>query len=500
MASPNLLRSLASHNLLSRRGSSASLAMTSLPATTQDPENNPIESHEFEVVGREVSLASAHLQINVPSVISTSANRGRHSRQVLIVLSSLALTFTGCGLNFAFGVYQELYETLDGPFKDASAAQIDLIGTLAVSLMTIGAPFASAWTKTYSPRTVTLVGGVLMAVANIAASFGQKLWHFVLTQGLLLGCGTCLAYIPSVTVAPGWFDGRRGLAMGIILSGTGLGGVVWAPFLRYLNTTIGFRSTLRITGVMAFVMITVSASVLKWDPTTDVQRAQESHTRRRGWNLPRANWNIVRTRAFAAHAMAAALQAAAYITPVYFFSSYARTLGYSDAAGANFIALSNACNFGGKIVLGYLADRYGRLNALVLCTFVSAAVTFGFWLPSSLLINLAARRGLFIAYTCMWGITASSYVALFPTALAEQFGIQNFASINGLLYMIRGLGTLIGTPVGGALIKTHVTVMGTVMSYDKMVLLVGVLVMGAAVSVTWARFENAVQNGWKWRA
>jgi MFS family permease len=175
-------------------------------------------------------------------------------------------------------------------------------------------------------------------------------------------------------------------------------------------------------------------------------------------------------------------------------------LGYSDTAGANFIALSNACNFGGKIALGYLADRFGRLNALVLCTFVSGAVTLGLWLPSSLLVNIAARRGLFIAYVCMWGITASSYVALFPTALAEQFGIQNFASINGLLYMIRGLGTLIGTPIGGALIKTHMTVPGLVVSYEKMVLLVGVLAMGATVSVTWARVENASQNGWKWRA
>jgi len=38
------------------------------------------------------------------------------------------------------------------------------------------------------------------------------------------------------------------------------------------------------------------------------------------------------------------------------------------------------------------------------------------------------------------------------------------------------------------------------MSYEKMVLLVGVLVMGATVAVSWARFESAAQNGWKWRA
>ena len=100
------------------------------------------------------------------------------------------MTFTGCGLNFAFGVYQELDETLDGPFAGASPAEIDLIGTLSVSLMTMGAPFASSWTKQYGPRRVTLCGGVLFAVANVAASFGRELWHFVLAQGLLLGCAT----------------------------------------------------------------------------------------------------------------------------------------------------------------------------------------------------------------------------------------------------------------------------------------------------------------------
>ena len=73
--------------------------------------------------------------------------RGQDGRAVLIVISSFVLTLTACGLNFAFGVYQELYETLGGPFANASPAQIDLIGTLGVSLMTMGAPFASAWTK-----------------------------------------------------------------------------------------------------------------------------------------------------------------------------------------------------------------------------------------------------------------------------------------------------------------------------------------------------------------
>ena len=479
-----------------------------------------LSTHEpTEAVTSELNILDSHVHSLPPpppllpttvAVVTISADH----RAVMIVIASFLLTFTGCGLNFAFGVYQELYETPAGPFHDAAAAvspaAIDLIGTLAVSLMTIGAPFASAWTRIYSPRSVTLAGGVLFAAASILASFGTQLWHFTLTQGFLLGCGTCLSYIPAVTVAPGWFDRRRGLAMGVILSGTGVGGVVWAPLLRYLNAAIGFRNTMRATGALAFLLISLSSLVLKWDHTADLQRRQENATRaaqrHRRFAIPLVNWHIVRSRTFAAQATGAILQAAAYYTPIYFFSSYARTLGYSAAAGANFIALSNASSACGKVGLGFLADRYGRLNALVLCTVVSAICTIGLWLPSSVLQQDSNHhqhlsRALFLAFSAVYGVTAGAYVSLFPTALAEQFGVQNFASINGLLYMVRGIGTLVGTPVAGSLIHRHAAGASAhvASSFERTSLMVGCLLVGASVAVSWARIEAGARAHWPWK-
>src|SRR2546423_2364049 len=227
-------------------------------AATNGAELSMGEPTEVRPIDSSTANSHAHSAATLPTTVVAAISV--HRRAVMIVIASFLLTFTGCGLNFAFGVYQELYETPAGPFHgNVSPAKIDLIGTLAVSVMTIGAPFASAWTRIYSPRTVTLAGGILFAVANILASFGTMLWHFILMQGLLLGCGTCLSYIPAVTVAPGWYDQRRGLAMGIILSGTGVGGVVWAPLLRFLNAAIGFRNTMRATGVLAFILTSLSS-------------------------------------------------------------------------------------------------------------------------------------------------------------------------------------------------------------------------------------------------
>ncbi|KAI1628067.1 major facilitator superfamily domain-containing protein [Exophiala viscosa] len=430
-------------------------------------------------------------------------------QHVLIIIASTTLVFTVCGIGFAFGVYQDVYETLShdssSPFYGSSPAMIDLIGTLAISLMTIGAPYATAWTKRFPPQYVIWAGGVIFSLSLLMASFCQRMWQFELTQGLLCGIGTCLAYMPAVTVAPTWFTARRGLAMGIILSGTGIGGVVWAPLLHAIITRTGFRNSLRISGAVAFVLVTAAGSVMRWEPVA--QRRINAEARHPPgvvglFKVPLVDYRIARSRKFGAQALGAALQSAAYYTPVFFFASYARTLGYSSATASNFIALSNAANAIGKIVIGHAADRVGRLNALFLTTAFSAVAALGLWVPSSFSSTQADGRNLFIAFTVLYGIFASAYVSLFPTSLIELFGVQNFASVNGVLYMVRGLATMLGTPVAGALIRSSHHGGGPA-PYQSATIFVGVLLASATLAVLWVRLEATVgmlrDGGARWK-
>lgn len=378
------------------------------------------------------------------------------------------------------------------PFTGATPAQIDLIGTLSIALMTIGAPFATTWTKQYTPRNVIWASGIVYSGALILASFSQSLWQFILTQGCLLGIGTCFIYMPSVTVAPTWFSLHRGLAMGIILAGTGIGGVAWPLAFRYLIESVGFRNTLRITAGISFILVCGSGVFIRW-PVNQLTRIQaENAALGRSssfFRLPLVNWRVVRSRKFIAHALGAALQSAAYYTPVFFFASFARTLGYSQATSANFIAISNAANALGKIAIGYAADRMGRLNTLVLTTLISAISVLALWLPSCLSTTQSSGSNFFIAFTIFYGIFASAYVALFPTSLVELFGVQNFASVNGLLYMIRGFATLVGTPVAGALIRGYNQKSVGPRSYENTSIMVGVLMVVATLAVVWTRLE-----------
>ncbi|CAK7215301.1 hypothetical protein SCUCBS95973_002435 [Sporothrix curviconia] len=392
------------------------------------------------------------------------------------------------------------------PFTGASPAQIDLIGTISISLMTIGAPFVVAWAKRLTPFAVSFSGGIMFGLSLILASFGTRLWHFQLTQGLLMGLGTSSSYMVAVTVAPAWFKVHRGLAMGIILSGTGVGGLVWAPALKACIDGIGFRNTLRLTGGISVALIAPASCALSWEPRTRAQLEVERTARVSRMDgvlkVPLVDARIARTRKFAAQAVGAIFQAGAYYTPVFFFASFASTLGYSATAGANFIAISNACNAVGKIIIGFASDHVGRLNTLLLTTLISAVATFGFWLPSTVSQEESSSRSLFVTFTIFYGIFASAYVSLFPATLLELFGVQNFASVNGVLYMVRGMATLVGTPVGGLLIRRSAANIGP-QSFEGMSILVATLLSAATLAVLWVRIEAMVgadgKLQWLWK-
>lgn len=54
----------------------------------------------------------------------------------------------------------------------------------------------------------------------------HKLWQLYLTQALMYGIGSSMFYFPIMSTAPVYFDRHRGFAMGVILAGSGVGGVV----------------------------------------------------------------------------------------------------------------------------------------------------------------------------------------------------------------------------------------------------------------------------------
>jgi hypothetical protein len=94
-------------------------------------------------------------------------------------------------------------------------------------------------------------------------------------------------------------------------------------------------------------------------------------------------------------------------------------------------------------------------------------------------------------------ISGAGYNSLFPTSVMEVFGTQAYASVNGFLYFIRGIGAAWGSPVGGALVEDGAQTQAyiTVIWYDF------ALLIAASVCVMLVRGFDALDKGaWKLKA
>ncbi|KAL4898858.1 hypothetical protein BDW74DRAFT_171927 [Aspergillus multicolor] len=394
-----------------------------------------------------------------PDATNGYANRSH----VLIVIAGFMLNFTACGVVFAYGVFQAEYEKMsnqeNNPFTGVSSAEIALIGSLGAAIMKLVSPFVVAWCKCIGPRPVVSAGGLIFGLAHVLASFGTASWHFHLAQGVMLGIGSGLSYMPSMIVPPTWFSKRLGLALGIISAGTGIGGLVFAPVIEACIASMGFRNTLRLIGCVSAALIWASGAVFRWEPSAAAELREETSQKPVTSRLfhfrlpPRAT---VKQSKFIVQVLNGIFQSAAYNTPVFYISSYAQSLGYSESAGANFTSLSNACNAIGKIAIGFLADYTGRLNAFFGVTLFSMLGTLGLWVPSTLVASRdgPAAKGCFIAFTICYGLFASAYVGLFSPVLVELFGRSQQPRISSVMYTVQGAASLLGTPLAGLMVRS----------------------------------------------
>ncbi|CAG8197575.1 unnamed protein product [Penicillium olsonii] len=412
-----------------------------------------------------------------------------NKRKLLIILAAFMLNFSGCGLLFSFGLYQSLYEDMarkeDNPFTGASSAEISLIGSIAAAMMKLGAPYVVAWCKYFSPQRVVFVGGIVYGVASVLASFGKELWHFQ-TYTRVLGWHWHLSVLYAI----------YGNSTSLVWK------IPWSQHGDHLSWNWYWRSRCICTA-----LICASGSVLSWEPKMAANFHEDNL--KHSWvsgslKVPLPPRKIVCTRKFVAQSLNAIFQSAAYYTPIFYIAAYSKTLGYSDSDGSNFTALSNACNAIGKVGVGFVADKIGRLDSFFLTTLLSSVSTAGLWIPSTLLgaTNETSGKGLFIGSTVLYGLFASANIGLFSPALVELFGLEDMPRMTGIMYSLQGAAGFVGTPVAGVLVKSAGSLSSE--NYLYMAVFVGTLMVASTVTVLWARVEFMLeriegQKKWLWR-
>ncbi|KAF3898704.1 MFS domain-containing protein [Trichophyton interdigitale] len=376
----------------------------------------------------------------------------RRRQFVVLICSFLAVAMT-IGPNFSYGVFQEYYVTSTDSVLDPSEAKnraaVALVGTLGAGLTWSGSivinPLVSRVSGNANQKIAT-AGCCLMSASYALASLSQRvskskqphptpyllalystsnvlsllayqlfkfdwivmhpLWHLLLTQGLLYGMGSSMVYFPILSVAPEYFDRHRGAAMGFILSGASIGGLVLSPLVRTFLGVIGVRWTLRAMA-LANMVITLPVAI----------SAPPSRSMARRPTL--VNIRLAKKPAFILQSLAALLQASGNFVPMTFLPEFSTVVGYSVSFGATLLAVNNGINAVSRVLMGVTADKLGRQNTLVLGVAGSAASVWCLWLAAAVNGGKAA----WLTFVVVYGILAA-FNALFPTTITEIFGVH----------------------------------------------------------------------------
>ena len=184
------------------------------------------------------------------------------------VLSAWAIMFMFLGMVYTYGV---LYPALIDEFN-ASKGTTALAGTLCVGIMNSLGFVAAPTIDRLGFQGTLRIGAIVFSAALFLTSFATSIDHVVALYGGLGGVGGFCLFCPAFPVVNFWFDRRRALAVGLMVSGSGVGQMVVGPVLQALIDSSGWRHALRYLAGATLLVITVASFGIFLPPAAVAER------------------------------------------------------------------------------------------------------------------------------------------------------------------------------------------------------------------------------------
>ncbi|KYK57009.1 MFS monocarboxylate transporter [Drechmeria coniospora] len=384
-------------------------------------------------------IPESRQQFSLPPV-----DHGKHAYFFLIACFFIeALTW---GFPFAFGVFQDYYSTHE-PF--AGSPSVPIIGTCAMGIMYLDIPLVMGLQRLYPrlARWSPVIGLLVMCTSLAASSFAQTTTHLIASQGVLYALGGSISYCPCILFMDQWFVKRKGLAYGIMWSGTGLAGFALPLLLEYFLGHWGFRTTLRIWALSLLLLTMPLAYFIKprLPPTATM-------------HIKPFNLDFAVRRTFVLHQLANITEALGFFLPGIYLPTYARAIGAGSFSSALTILLVNVAAVFGCAAMGLLTDHFHVTTCLLISALGAAVGTFLIW-------GFATKLSVLFLFCVVYGLFAGSYTSAW-TGIMRQISSEPLRArrnsaggtfdptmVIGVLSTGRGIGSVASGPLSQLLIK-----------------------------------------------
>ena len=367
-----------------------------------------------------------------------------------IILAAAFLMQTAfAGSHFAFGVF---LKPLANEFSWGRGATA-FAYTLQWWVSSPAAILLGWMSDKIGARKVLLLGGVVFGLGILLCSTITDLWQFYLFFGALAGFGRAAARGPLLSAVFQFFSKHKGLAVGITLSGTGIGTLLFPPLARYVMGVADWRTAFLVIGALSTVMIVGAAFIVRGPRPGETDAGDEpvnaqKHERDQVGILGAAHhrWTIgevMTNRIFILFVIMGVACCISHSMPLAHIVAYASDRGLDDMVAANVLGLVGISAAAGRLFWGSISDRIGARKTVLCCIALQTAMMF--W------VAFAEQGWAFRLFAISFGLAYGGVLPLYAVVTRELFGMQRFGTIYGMHSFATSFGMGGGGIVGGLL-------------------------------------------------
>jgi sugar phosphate permease len=304
---------------------------------------------------------------------------------------------------------------------------------------------------------IVMAGGALVGLSTVTSLGAFYFFYFFNALGYVCG-----GPLPNQVLLSGWFEAARGKAMGIAYLGIGVGGALVPLLAHALTQRLGWRGALQVLGAFMIVVALPAAFMVKEPPRGAPGPAV-------GNGAGSALGEALRQPAFyllAAGSMASIGAVGGTIQNLKLYLGPDRGLAQGEIATT--LSLILAGSIVGRLLMGWLADRWAKKRVMLLVYVIVAA--------SIPLMVFAPTPPLLKAFAFLFGIGLGGDYMIIPLMAAELFGLRVMGRVMGVVLAADGVAEAV-MPLAVATLRDHYG------SYTRGFLLLVVLAAAGAVAV-----------------
>ena len=345
----------------------------------------------------------------------------------------VAAAFTGVMVSFA-PIVPYTFSLFLNPLHATFGWKREAIGgTFALAAITVAlvSPGIGVLLDRFPPKRIILPSVLVFALALASLSrLGPNISQFYITffvLGLVANGTAQFAYARTVL---SWFYQRRGLALAIVLTGSGVGSILLPPLIQWTIEHHGWRSAYMLLGAIALLGLPLTALLVRNRPDTVV--IQKDHSSDSAVSVAAvlrggSFWIlacIIMLSAFSENGLVTNLAA---ILTEHGVTAHSAALALSVRGGAGII---------GRLCVGFLIDRFSPQRIQTLVLLLSAVGT--------LILAFAGNPSVALIGAAILGVGLGSEADVAPYLLAHYFGRRHFSVLYGLTWTAYAIGGATG--------------------------------------------------------